>query len=348
MAAPEIETRSSVRLALACAGVGLAVYAACGLLVTDDAAFVRWGTTDEIAFVWRGADRAEHGEQRTVWLVGSSVVRESFDAASMVDLLGAAGIDADVQKFAFDRGAPVFTRPLLRHLPIHPGDLVVTSVAEDNFVRGWLHEADDLDLYVRFILDPRDAWTIPDLSFRERVDATVTMLPPRGFQRHRDAWIRGLDAWGNYTLGRADRPVALANVACQPFTRGGGQHLIDPALIKKRVVADDALILDASQENYAALQGWITDVEALGARPVVLFIPHHPDFGAHFITTASASRFQTVMAATAPTYVPLPPMGAAGYRDWNHPNDVGRAHYTAALAAWLSARWSDPVATPAP
>lgn len=348
MTEAEIETRSSVRLALACAGVGVSVYLLCGVLVTEDSTLVKYGTTDEIAFVWRDADRAVRGDRRAVWLVGSSVVRESFDAVSIAHLLAADGIDADVQKFAFDRGAPVFTRPLLRHLPIRPGDLVVTSVAEDNFVRGWLHDTDDLALYLRFILDPRDIWAIPDLTVRERVDAALTMVPPRGFQRHRDAWIRGLDAWGSYELGVGSAPVAIANVAYQPYTRGGVQHLLDPAVIKRRIVADDALVLDATQENYAALTGWIADVEALGARPVVLFVPHHPDFGEHFISAASADRFQTAIAAVVPSYVKLPPLGSEGYRDWNHPNDVGRAHYSAALERWIAAEWADNAASPRP
>ena len=331
------EPRSAVRLSLAAFGVAVASYVACGLVVRPDASLVRLGMRDEYEFVVRDADAVTRGARPVVWLVGSSVVREAFDAAVAEDALNRRGVDVDVEKFAFNRGTPLFTRALLRHLPIRAGDSVITSVAEDNFTRGWLHEADDLDGPARFLLDPHDVWALPGLTLRDRVDLTLAMAPPRAFHRYRDDFARGFVE--RIAARLEDRPAKRRdNVFYQPFTRGLTQTLLPPDLLQRRVLKDGDLVLDPGQENWSALFGWIDDVRALGASPSLLVVPHHPDYGRHFVSDAEVARFNAAIdGLNAPT-VHLPGAGRDDYADWNHPNDSGRAHYTRALVDLLDSR----------
>lgn len=332
-----VETTAAIRLSLGAFGVAVGTYLGCGLLIRPDTALVRVGMRDEYEFILRDADAATRGERPVVWLVGSSVVREAFDAAVVEELLNARGVDVDVEKFAFNRGTPLFTRALLRHLPIAAGDTVITSVAEDNFTAGWLHEADDLEGPAAFLLDPQDVWALPGLGLRERVDLTLAMAPPRAFHRHRDDFGRGLAEWAAARWG--DRALRVRdNVRFQPFTRGASQTLLPPDRMLRRKVKDDELILDASQENWSALLGWIDDVRALGAAPEVLVVPHHPDYGRHFASDAAVMRFNVAIDGLDAPVLRLPAAGRDDYADWNHPNDAGRMHYTRAFVDALVER----------
>lgn len=324
------ETTAAIRLSLGAFAVAAATYLGCGLVVRPDALSVQVGMRDEYEFVLRDADHVVRGARPVVWLVGSSVVRESFDAAIAEDALHARAVDVDVEKFAFNRGTPLFTRALLRHLPVRAGDTVCTSVAEDNFTRGWLHEVDDLDGPARFLLDPIDAWSLPDLSLAERVDLVLAMVPPRSFHRYRDDYMRGLWERGEARWeGRA--PRRRENVQFQPFTRGAPQTLLPPDLLHRRIVNDADLVLDPAQENWSALLGWLEDVRAQGASPVLLVVPHHPDYGRHFVSDASVTRFNAAIDHLGAPVWRLEPAGRDDYADWNHPDDSGRAHYTRAL-----------------
>lgn len=328
------ETSAAVRLSLGAFAVAVATYLGCGQIVRPDSLAVRIGMRDEYEFVLRDADAVVRGDRPVLWLVGSSVVRESFDAQVLEHALNQRDVDVDVEKFAFNRGTPLFTRALLRHLPIRPGDTVLTSLAEDNFTRGWLHEADDLAGAAQFLLDPQDVWALPSLTIRERVELSLSMLPPRTFQRYRDDFGRGIaEQTAARWQGRA--PKHRENVTFQPFTRGAVQTLRPPDQLTRRVVMDGDLTLDASQENWSALLGWIDDVRATGASPTLLVVPHHPDYGRHFVSDAAVARFNLAIDALDAPVLRLESGGRDAYADWNHPNDSGRSFYTRSLVEAL-------------
>ena len=91
--------------------IGLAVFFLWTLLYQQTSILVEYGRDNSIAWtVWKAevfdeqAYRTEK-DHKMVWLVGSSILRESFDEKELNQKLEEADIPVRVAKFGMDRGA---------------------------------------------------------------------------------------------------------------------------------------------------------------------------------------------------------------------------------------------------
>lgn len=343
------ETRAAIRwLRWACVVVVL-IYASMGLVVHEDAPLVAYGRgSNELDFVRQAADTLDRdavwGDRPVVWLLGSSITRESFDVDAIREQLAAGGLDVGVEKYAFGRGAPLFSWMMLQRLDVRPGDHVVTTVAYDNFRDDWVNYHGNVSGLVLQLLTPETVVRIPGHSVADRLDAAVALLPPRSFWLHRADFREGLSDWVYYWVDPTiDKPPkVLEQHPLQPFQtkREIKNYASIERLAARNKMEDDAFVLAPGQVNWDALQMLVDDAEAAGATAWVVFVPHNPRYLQRgFISEAVDPRFQAAMReAYGDRYRALPQLPVSAFMDFRHPNYLGRPTTTRALASVLLER----------
>lgn len=334
----ERETRAAIRLVALLSLLTVVIYAAVASSIGPTELFTRYGLRKDVHFVLyrtETLDRdAKWGDLPVVWLLGSSIVRESFDAEALIGVLENRGQSWGVEKLAFDRGGPIFTQALTRRLDIRPGDLVVTQVSYDHFRRDWLTYHEGFDLHLQLLLEPDELMAIESLPVASRIEYSLASLPPRPFWQWREVYQEGLTGWWQWGVGlRKKRPTMAAGAWSDPF-----QHIMtvkrfrELGVVKRNELPDEDVQLEAGQVNHDALVAWIADVQARGATPWVLHVPHHPEYYERFILPATVERVKAHLRQLVPCYVPLQPGEAREYMDYKHPNVLGRPRLTRELA----------------
>lgn len=318
------------------------LYALVSALVTDDAYFTRLGRYKEVHFVLQDVaalQRDDADETPIIWIVGNSVTRDAFDAASVESHLQAAGSRFIVRKFAFNRGAPVFSQAIADDLPLRPGDRVVTSVSEGNFRRGWLEgewlqDGANFDLYVESILSPAELYALSGVPWQMRAEWSLASAPPAEFFRNQNNYRRGLYRWTQYQLGIRTKPLQPRVVGpYQPFVQ------TDKVLRRSRLdwtVPKGGLLLGEGQSNWQGLNWLREDCEQRGANLTVLYVPAHPRFYTEFVDEETVEQVQEhFRSRTDLDYRQLRPRNAKSYFDHRHPNNRGRESFSRELASLL-------------
>jgi hypothetical protein len=349
------ETRRAVRLIAACAAVAVLIYAVLAGSMTDDAYLTRLGRTKEVHFVQRDVrelDRAAvAGDAPVTWIVGSSITREAFDAEAIAAQLAAAGSAHRVLKFAFNRGAPVFSKPVLDDLPVRPGDRVVTTLSEDNFRADWLGNTGRYSLYVQSLLSPDEILALREESLATRIEWSLASVPPSAYARNREAWRRGVVRELDWLIGVRSRGKPWTNVKYQPYT-DAARSQARPRTRGWVFPAED-LRLEPGQPNFDALAELIDSAESRGATVIVAYVPGRPQLY-DALDPSIVTRFHDHFDAALPAFHRLTPRIAAAYQDLKHPNNLGRPGFSAELADILlrdegiepAPRGPDPVVSP--
>ncbi len=193
------ETAAGVRLVYALVALALAVFGALTLTYRVDSPIVHYGRQFAISWnLWKldrldeGAARAHPGG-RIAWLVGSSILRESFDVAAINAALEERGSEWRVQKFGLNSGAAGLSWGVARRLPIREGDRLIHGVQIENFQRDWLSFAQLPHWMLGAALTLDELWDVEELTVQEKLEQTVAI--PRSFWTFHDEYQAGLTAW---------------------------------------------------------------------------------------------------------------------------------------------------------
>ena len=344
-AAVDAESRAAVRLLFGVLVVAVVLWSALGwFVVTPDSVITAWGRSQQdTSIVARGARRlyaAEHaaasldrdavyGDRPIVFIIGSSITREAFDLDALREQLGST---YGVEKYAIDRGAPFFTWAMASRLDLRPGDIVVTSIAFDNFRRDWLDAHNGLHPYLNFLPEPRHILSVTEMPLAERLDYALAAAPPHRAQRDLPAFRNGLNAWWAGVMGgEAPQVTPPMNVT--------GKHAIagfrEQARWEGLTLGSEDLGLTTGHVNYDALRAMHREVQATGAALWTLFLPPSPEYGPRYLTDDLAEPFHAQMAREVPPYRVMPSLPQDHYTDFRHLNHDGRAQMTSLLAAMV-------------
>ena len=332
-----IETRAATRLVALFTAIGLAVYVTVGAVVTPNATLTQQGTTEQVHFALRAAhalDRdAELGDQPVVWLIGSSILREAFDAEALdAQLTGTA-----VRKYAFNRGGPVFVWSFLDEIDLRPGDTVVTAVHPDHFRRDWLAYHDKPTVYLNTLMDADELLQIQELPLADRLDFAVTSVPPRDFWRYRESYANAASGWLLHTTIGTRAPKARSKHREDPFQTIERTPKFDTAkrLLVRNQLADEDMVLAPGQTNYDGVQRLVAQVEAAGATVMLVYLPNNPLYYERMVTPNTMTRFHDHFDA-AGNYTRLQELPEDHFLDYKHVNFRGREVLTKQLADLLS------------
>lgn len=331
----DIESRSAIRLL---AGVVVAALVGVGIVdqsLGPDVPLVQHGRPAEHLQTLARALGYARQPGPTLFLVGSSVAREAFDPEQLQAELAAGGMPWPVAKFAFNRGAPVFSGAIAEQLPLAAGDVVVVQLAEDHFKHDWFHEVGNLHGHLQVLLPASRILAQSSLGLPERLEAAAAV--PRNFWRWQEPARDGLEAWRRHLLEGGRRPVvppSRARSRMRTLEREAGYVPPDPGEpLDQRWTLD----LSDAQINLAALRRLREVVHARGAELVGVQVPFRPVLYGTRISHHTARMVRERLPAEVDRFVPLPAQPDDDYYDHRHPNARGRQAYTHALAAALTA-----------
>ena len=347
--AMDAESRAAVRLLFRVIVVAVVVWSLLGwLVVTPDSVITRWGRSQlDDAIVARGARRlyaaeyaarsldrdAVYGDRPVVWIVGSSITREAFGKERLRELLRDRGSELAVEKYAIDRGAPFFTWAMVDRIDLRPGDIVVTSIAMDNFRKDWLRVHKGLHPYLNYLPEPRHLLGVREMPVAERLDYALAAAPPHRAQRDLPAFRNGLQAWLAHVAFGGPAPRIT-----EPMDTTG--KAIIPGFREQRrwetlTLGPDDMGLAEGQVNHDALLALHREVEAAGATLWTLYLPPSPEYAPRFLEAPMTEGFHAYWGDRVAPYRVMPGLPQDHYTDYRHLNRDGRARMTALLADML-------------
>lgn len=279
--------------------------------------------------------RAE-GDGRIVWLLGASVVRESFDE----DVINAALPEGGprVVKIGFDRGASGLAYGMARRLPLQPGDLVVHNVSANNFRRDWIAFVELPHWWLTTLYTPGEFWAIDELSVQDKIEGSVNYAPRRFWSNH-DEHQEGLFLWARSPLSGA--PEARGQSVHLRFHTGETRKGFHKWRVSERARRQRVHSLerwDASPEQFNArgLTLLRERCEVRGAELLLITIPPSDAMSELLVEPGVEPLWTELMAEAGIEAWPKPPED--DYHDFIHPNFRGRAMLSEHMVEWLDGR----------
>lgn len=306
-----------------------------------DAFMVDYGRDDGPSWaLWRARTLDEarirsHDGGKIVWMIGSSVLRDSFDQPLINEVLAERGSEWRVFKTGMPRGAPGMAVGLLDELPVRPGDRVLHTVSMDNFHKDWIHHVGLPTRLIAQMRSPAEIWKIEEYAFQERLEYVAGV--PYNFYRHHESYMTGLRRW-----------LSVVWFGRPPKKMRPGRHLtyrdLESARWLKRQrkqgedspnhMSIDDVDLSASQFNVAGLEEMRRRTDALGATLLLIDVPYRQELAINFNTPAVRERWSE-WRALQPELSFFPQLPEDHYYDLRHPNSAGRAALTRYLLDWM-------------
>jgi hypothetical protein len=293
--------------------------------------WLRWRATHLDPLLLR-----DHPGGKIAWLVGASILRESFDEALINEALAARGSEWRVVKFGMSRGAAGVVAGLLDDLPIQEGDRVLHAPSISNLHRDWLDWTDLPEDRLHQLYSVGELWQIEEWTLQQKLEASLSW--PRGYHAHRYEMMEGL------YLFLFEAPYYLW---VPPARRWSRQLTVHPEAWADRQKAPrmpgpgergylDAADLDLSpgQFNLAGMSAMARHCEARGATFTLVDIPHAAAYQRKAISPAAREQWDRWRAETA-SLVYAPQLQDNQLYDARHPDAQGRLVLSHWLLHWL-------------
>ena len=335
------ETRDAARSVLGLMALAALFFGLLSLGYGLRAPFVELGREGTVSWMFWKLDTLDrstlraHEGGRVMWLVGSSVIRESFDEALVNERLAERGSVWRVQKFGFDRGAAGLAAGLVAELPIEPGDKVVHNVSVGNLRADWLTFANIPEERLVGLLTAGELLALKELSLQEKLSALVMI--PEGYWRFRGEYMAGLTRLLAWPIWGGPRPTPKQKSYNLSFRtlereRRSPRSFADPTTY--RLYQDvERTDLSPEQINTAGLERMRALCEARGAALVLIDLPPTRLYQSQLMTPALREVWDQWREARDVHYFPQIPED--DYFDLIHPNFRGRAALTPALVDWI-------------
>jgi len=279
--------------------------------------------------------RGEDGEGKVAWLVGSSILRDSFDEGSLNATLEFEGSDWRVAKFGQTRGAGGLGWGIVRELPLKPGDRVIHNVSMENFRQDWLDFTGLPGWRVQLMLKPAELLAIEEWSWQTRMEELVAV--PREFYRYHEEHMGGVMRW-----------VYAPFVDKWPRPRRRSMHLTSRSVGEnsnlerarargersRYFLSDDKVDLSDSQFNIVGIERMRSRCAELGVDFHLIDVPPRQEYMATFMTEGVRNRWDE-WRAQQPDLAYFPQLPEDDYYDMKHPASSGRAALSAVLIEWL-------------
>ncbi len=337
----ERETRDAARFALGLMVVAALFFGLVSLSYGLRGPFVELGREGTVSWMFWKLDTLDHAALRAhpggrvMWLVGSSVIRESFDEALVNQSLAERGSVWRVQKFGFNRGAAGLAAGLVAELPIQPGDKVVHNVSVGTLRADWLDFANIPEERLVSLLTAGEIVALKELSPQEKLSAL--MMIPEGYWRFRDEHMGGLTRLFAWPIWGGPRPTPKKksyNITFRTIERErkSPRSFADPTTYR---LYQDLTSTDLSPEqiNTAGLGRMRRLVESQGAELVLIDVPPTRLFQSSLMSPDLAVVWDQWREDRDVHYFPQVPED--DYFDLIHPNFRGRAALTPALVDWI-------------
>lgn len=314
-----------------------------GLAYGPDSGMATWGRKSSQSWMVRKADALDeqalraHPGGRVVWLVGSSILRESLDIDVVNAGLEAADSPWRVAQFSQGRGAAGLASGMVRRLPIRENDVVVHNIAVQNYRADWLDWTGLPADRMSRMLSPGELWQTREWSLQDRLEQVVAV--PWDYWRWHGETMEGLVRWGEHlVVGRTPRPKRPGvYYRYYRWERAGVFKDGPPAWeVERNLLTAGVVDLSARQFNVQGLERLRDYCEDTGAPLVLLDIPPSA-FAQWRLETAEVRALWDDWTAAQPELVVAPQLPERDFYDRRHPNFRGREKLSAWLVDWIEA-----------
>lgn len=341
---PSVEqTRAAVRYAWGVMIVAVLGFLAVASLYGPDNYFMQFGRSRTASWaVWRAETIEDdslraHDGGRILWIVGSSITRDSFDERALNRTLAETGSAYRVRKFGFTRGAPGSSLGLAARLPIEPGDRLATTVAAENFRRDWVSEVGPPPDLLMKTVAPAAFWGISSWSLADKLEQAAAL--PTNFYAWREETMAGIWSWSVDRIWYLRKPRRVRagwrlkhrNPAIEVKQLDGGRRL---GMKSAYYIPADGLDFSESQFNVAGIRGYEELAEERGAELALFSVPPRQEYVARFLPPDVRGGFSEWLEARSDV-VHFPQPDESDYYDWKHPRAEGRALLSARVVEWL-------------
>lgn len=334
----ESETQQAVRLVFILSAAFLGVFLALSACYHPNATMVEYGRSSATSWNVHRAQHINldtlraHEGGRIAWLVGSSILRESFDEAQINQLLENRESPWRVRKFGMTRGAAGVSSGILRHLPLQKGDLVIHSVAMGNFRQNWLAFNGVPAHRLMALMNAEDFWEIGEWTLADKLEQ-ASAVPAHFYANHQD-FMDGLTEWWSSALaGGPQKSKPGFHTTFHRFERIPRQK---EGSENPNYFPAEAVDFSEAQFNQQGLKRMRRLAEAKGAELVLIDIPPQQQYTAEMIHPTAQSAW--IDWRTQHRIDVWPQLPEADFYDLKHPNFRGRQTLSSYMVEWLHTR----------
>jgi len=338
------ETVHAVRLVRWLAVLAVVLFLGWASTYSNSSAMVSYGRDNGASWNLRKARRLKEDSLRAhqggqiAWLVGSSILRESFNERAINRVLGTLGSTYRVRKFGQTRGASGLSSGMISRLPIREGDLVLHNLAVENFRRDWITYTDLPDWRVLMLLNEDEIWEIEEWSTAQKLELLVAR--PQEFYRYHEesqlGWFRWLKAPFRWKLPRKKRRSMHTRFRTLKEHRKLDVVRKKGAQSRNFIRATD-LDLSDDQFNMQGVFRMRAAATDLGVDLVLIDVPQRQEYRDLYLEAGVWERWSAWMDAQ-PDLVHFPQPEDENFYDMKHPNKRGRHQLSTHLVHWLNLR----------
>ena len=342
------ETAVAVRHARGFLVLALVLYFGLASLVQPDSFFVNYGRENGASWnLWKlrqldeSHERAHEGG-KIVWLVGSSMLRDSFNANTLNRVLAERGSEYRAVKFGQSRGATGLARGILQKLPIREGDIILHGMGVENLHKDWVEYSMLPDWRIMMMNRSEQIWDIDSWDVQKKLEASVAY--PANFFMYQEEAMAGWIHWVNapFYLEIPEIPTGHRHLryrARQKISRT--QKMVDSSEQFRNHMRPGDLDFGVEQYNLKALADFRKIADAAGAELVLFEHTGRQQYRDIYIDDEVEQQWSQWWQAQ-PEVIELPALSEGAFYDMKHPNRKGRTLLTAYLVDWTEHRWDRP------
>lgn len=337
----EAETRDAVRLLRWITLAALASFLLYARTYGLHGPLVEYGRSEQPSWIlWRidqlnEAGLRAHPGGRVVWLVGSSILRESFDEDAINAELAQRDSVFRVYKLGMNRGATGIAEGILEHLPVREGDIVLHSVGMENYLADWL-DATGLPWWQVTMLAPTDLWMASgDWTWQRKLEILCSW--PRDYWWYQEeaatGWQRVFESpWDGWpTRRKSNVTLHFHTYEREPaWARRPPSDVYHPYYLHPSDID-----MSEGQFNMMGLVRMRAFVAARGARLVLADIPPRQEYQDKLMAPSVREQWERWRDAQ-PETMKFPQIPDDDYYDMKHPNFRGRAWISHILVNWIA------------
>ena len=335
------ETKSAVRLVYILMAIMMVLFGGLSTCYHPDAVMVEYGR--ESSHPWivqkiRTLDmekRRSHEGEKIIWLIGSSLIRESFDERWLNERLAVQGSEYRVIELGMVQANSILAYGLMKQVDLQEGDLVLHNIALKSYLDNWL-EFTGLPAYqLMEILEPKDFWELPEWTLADKLEQASAV--PYSFYAQHNSYTNGLTWWFIH-LSEGTRPPKRGPEHYLTHYRNKKTRFQSPSPESRHYIAKGSLRFDETQINRWGWENMRTLAKENTVELVAIFIPPRQQYMAEMVHPGARREFETYIQNLDHAKAFFPQLSEDAYYDLIHPNKEGRAIQSRYLLDWLEHR----------
>ena len=335
------ETRKAVRLVYILMATMMMLFGGLSTCYHPDAVMVEYGRKSSLPWIVhkiRNLDmneRRSHKGEKIIWLIGSSLIRESFDEKWLNEQLTVQESEYRVIELGMDQANSILAYGLMKQVELKEGDLVLHNIALKSYIDNWLEFTGMPAYQLMEVLEPSDFWEIPGWTLADKLEQASAI--PYSFYAQHNSYTNGLTWWFIY-LVEGDLPPKRGPKHYLTHYRNKKTRFQPPSPESRHYIAKDSLRFDETQINRWGWEKMRVLAKDNAVEFVSIVIPPRQQYMAEMVHPDARTDFERHIQNLDGAKAFFPQLSEDAFYDLIHPNKEGRAIQSKYLLDWLEHR----------